>query len=139
MVVFVFALGTVLLLAEIGLSSSAIRAWGPRRYEDGSFTAHGGAESLLFQTALDQGEVGVANYFWIQAGTSPYERYVTDTLVIRYYVDGEANASLVFTPAMAAASSVGRAGASYYAANATAPVAAATNTQHASSGRARRP
>lgn len=41
--------------------------------------------------------------------------------VVRYYIDDEPNASLVFTPAMAAASSVGREGAVYYATNATDP------------------
>ena len=30
-----------------------------------------------------------------QAGTTPLDRYLTDTLVIRYFIDGEQNASIV--------------------------------------------
>ena len=84
-------LGLVLLgLVLEPAAAGPIRAWGPRQYHDSSFTANGAAESPLFNFTLDgEDEVGVANYFWLQAGTSPTERYITDTLVVRYYVDGD--------------------------------------------------
>ena len=58
-------------------------------------------------------------YNWIETGNSPLDRYVGDNLIVRYYVDEETEASLAFTPAMAAGSTVGLEGAEYYARNAS--------------------
>eukprot|EP01052_Picozoa_sp_SAG31_P020546 SAG31_NODE_1549_length_7913_cov_8.822882_6_plen_154_part_00 len=44
-------------------------------------------------------------------------RYHCDTMIIRYYVDNETNASLAFTPSMAAGSGVGLEPLAYYSAD----------------------
>ena len=67
-------------------------------------------------------EAGLVTYFWIESGGgSPLVRYVGDNLIIRYYIDGEAEASIAFTPSMAAGSGVGLEGADYYNVNQSHP------------------
>jgi hypothetical protein len=63
-----FVLGLLLLPTSLAL----IRGWGPRSFDGGKFTGSK-SESLLFEHASSSGDVGLANYFWIQSGTSPFE------------------------------------------------------------------
>ena len=50
---------------------------------------------------------GLLTYMWIESGNFYADRYIGDNLIMRYYVDGEAHASLEFTPSMMAGSGIG--------------------------------
>ena len=66
------------------------------------------AETVIIEHSLADGsEVGITTHFWLEAGRGPIGRYRTDTMILRVYVDNETNASLTFTPSMAAGSGVG--------------------------------
>jgi len=53
-------------------------------------------EKWIFEHFVAPGDIGVLTHFWTTYGTS-----VDDGVIIRYYIDGETNASIVFTPSMA--------------------------------------
>ena len=75
-------------------------------------------ETLVVQHNIsDNVSVGLTTHFWVEAGRGPTGRYLCDTMIIRYYVDGESRASLAFTPSMAAGSGVGLESQAYYAAD----------------------
>ena len=75
-------------------------------------------ETLVVQHNIsDNVSVGLTTHFWVEAGRGPTGRYLCDTMIIRYYVDGESTASLAFTPSMAAGSGVGLESQDYYAAD----------------------
>ena len=75
-------------------------------------------ETLVVEHNLDGNtSVGLTTHFWVEAGRGPEGRYLCDTMIVRYYVDGETTASLAFTPSMAAGSGVGFEGQAYYAAD----------------------
>ena len=96
----------------VAASGPALRTannWGVSGIPDGdkhwAFSDKG--ESLIIQHNLtdpDHLSVGLMTNFWLEAGRGGKGRYICDTLIIRVYVDGEVNASLAFTPAMAAGS-----------------------------------
>ena len=82
----------------------------------------GVAEGTIFSHRLRGGaddDVGLLTYAWIETGNSALDRYVGDNLILRYYVDDEAEAAIVFTPALGAGSAVGLESAAYYATNAS--------------------
>ena len=54
-------------------------------------------EQYIFSWVLAEGDVGVMTHFWIT-----YQSSADDGTVIRYYVDGESEASIQFTPSLAA-------------------------------------
>jgi len=56
----------------------------------------GTVESAIFQWVVAPGDVGVMTHFWITQGNPS-----GDQTLIRYYVDGELNASIAFEPSMA--------------------------------------
>ena len=61
--------------------------------------------------------VGMTTYFWIEAGRGGKGRHFTDTSILRYYVDGEPEASIAGSVSMLAGSGVGLENASYYTLN----------------------
>jgi len=62
-------------------------------YSDGAIYT---TESIVFQWFVAPGDVGVMTHFW-----TTYFRNEDDGVVIRYYIDGETEASLQFTPSLA--------------------------------------
>eukprot|EP01052_Picozoa_sp_SAG31_P026674 SAG31_NODE_2435_length_5703_cov_2.125446_2_plen_235_part_00 len=54
------------------------------------------------------------NHFWSAGGKGPIGTYIADRQVVRYYVDGEAAASIAFEPAMACGSGIGYERLGYY-------------------------
>ena len=96
------------------------RNWGVQRLPGGNkhWAVSDERETLIIaQNLSDPAFVGLTTHFWFEGGRGPMGRYLTDTMIIRYYVDGEANASLTFTPAMAAGSGVGLESLEYYSAD----------------------
>jgi hypothetical protein len=69
-------------------------------------------EQTIFEHSVPKGTVGVMTHFWITgmeqghssdpAATSWFNSNGTDNIIVRYYIDGEANASIGFKPPMAA-------------------------------------
>jgi len=53
-------------------------------------------EQWVFQWFVAPGDTGVMTHFWVTYGTS-----VDDGVVVRYYIDGEDEASIQFTPSLA--------------------------------------
>ena len=53
-------------------------------------------EQFVFGQVVAPGDVGVLTHFWIT-----YASKVDDGVLVRYYVDGETEASIAFTPSMA--------------------------------------
>jgi len=53
-------------------------------------------ETWMFAHIVPDGHIGVMNHFWIT-----YDRSVDNGTIIRYYVDGETEASIQFTPSLA--------------------------------------
>ena len=56
------------------------------------------------------------NHFWSAGGKGALGQYVADRQLVRYYIDGEATASIAFEPAMASGSGIGWEGPADYAA-----------------------
>ena len=53
-------------------------------------------ETQIFAHNVSQpNAVGMATYFWMEAGRGGKGRHFTDTSILRYYVDGEETASVV--------------------------------------------
>ena len=76
-------------------------------------------ELALFNHTI-QTPAGIAhgaylNHFWSAGGKGAVGMYIADTQIVRYYIDGEATASIEFTPSMAAGSGIGFEGLDYYA------------------------
>jgi hypothetical protein len=75
-----------------------------------SASVFNGTEQTIFQHTVPSGTVGVMTHFWItgmeQAAShqaSPvFYSNGTDNITVRYYIDGEASASIEFKPPMAA-------------------------------------
>ena len=44
---------------------------------------------------------GYLNHFWSAGGKGPVGTYIADRQLVRYYIDGEAEPSIQFEPAMA--------------------------------------
>ena len=44
---------------------------------------------------------GYLNHFWSAGGKGPVGTYIADRQLVRYYIDGEAEPSIEFEPAMA--------------------------------------
>ena len=117
--VSVACLWRLLLLALLVTPSVGhIRSWGPRGHVSAHSQrgSHAGKaysvaqnETTAFSHALGDGvTAGMVTYFWLTSGPTDFlGRYVTDNLIVRYYIDDEPEASLVFTPAMMAGSGVG--------------------------------
>lgn len=74
-------------LADGGISGNAR----PRTYHAGP------VESTVFFHTINAGHTGVMNHFW-----STCDPRCESDLMVRYYIDGEENASIAFHPAMAA-------------------------------------
>jgi len=53
-------------------------------------------EKWIFEHFLAPGDIGVLTHFWLTYGSN-----VDPGTIIRYYIDGEQNASIVFEPSMA--------------------------------------
>jgi hypothetical protein len=88
-------------------------------------------ETSIFRHTLTPGsEVGMLTYSWFETGNSAADRYVGDNMVLRYYVDDEPNASIVFTPALGAGSGVGLESAAYYTRNASSGKACGPRPPH---------
>jgi len=62
-------------------------------YSAGQITTN---EKAIFQHFVAQGDVGVLTHFWITYATN-----VDKGVMIRYYIDGEKEASIQFTPSLA--------------------------------------
>ena len=105
-------LWVALLLSLAPPAAGRVRSWGPRGHvRHPQPGAHAGKsyaiaenETTGFEHTLAPGSHGgMVTYFWMVGGPiDALGRYITDTLIVRYYIDGEAEASLVFTPAMMA-------------------------------------
>ena len=131
--VSVACLWRLLLLALLVTPSVGhIRSWGPRGHVSAHSQrgSHAGKaysvaqnETTAFSHALGDGvTAGMVTYFWLTSGPTDFlGRYVTDNLIVRYYIDDEPEASLVFTPAMMAGSGVGLEHLSYYRVNSSDP------------------
>ena len=131
--VSVACLWRLLLLALLVTPSAGhIRSWGPRGHVSAHSQrgSHAGKaysvaqnETTAFSHALGDGvTAGMVTYFWLTSGPTDFlGRYVTDNLIVRYYIDDEPEASLVFTPAMMAGSGVGLEHLSYYRVNSSDP------------------
>jgi hypothetical protein len=80
-------------LCRCDAPSSALRTFGTG-LSNGAITTQ---EQFIFSWVLAPGDVGVMTHFWITYTTA------TDPgTIIRYYIDGETEASIQFTPSLAA-------------------------------------
>ena len=116
------AVATALAALQLATTGTgAIRPFGYRSYQ-GELPNRGinATERTIFMHSLaSASDVGMLTYSWIETGNSALDRYIGDNLLLRYYVDGETDAVVVFTPAMGAGSSVGLESAEYYGRNAS--------------------
>jgi len=78
-------------LCRCDAPSNAITTFG-FGYSDGAIYT---TETTVFHWFVAPGDVGVMTHFW-----TTYFRTEDDGVIIRYYVDGETDASLVFTPSL---------------------------------------
>eukprot|EP01043_Picozoa_sp_COSAG02_P017101 COSAG02_NODE_768_length_17375_cov_52.865015_17_plen_324_part_00 len=108
-------------MAAVVSSSLAMRPFGYRSFvEEQPGRNINISETTLFSHHITAAaNVGMLTYSWIETGNSASDRYVGDNLIMRYYVDDESEAAIVFTPALGAGSSVGLESAEYYAKNAS--------------------
>eukprot|EP01052_Picozoa_sp_SAG31_P024062 SAG31_NODE_2023_length_6645_cov_15.211121_2_plen_434_part_00 len=124
----------LLLLATAAVAVEAgVQPFGYRSFTEETPGRHiNVTESTIFSHQLreDSGDVGMLTYAWIETGNSALDRYVGDNLILRYYVDEEAEAAIVFTPAMGAGSSVGLESADYYGRNASSGAPCSPRPQH---------
>lgn len=65
-------------------------------------------------TAAGREHGAYLNHFWSAGGKGAAGQYTADRQIIRYYIDGEAEPSIEFEPAMAAGSGIGWEGLDYY-------------------------
>jgi hypothetical protein len=100
--------------------SWAVKNWGIKKLPGGKqhWTMTDKAETdIIYHSLADSSDVGITTFFWVEAGRGPTCRYHCDTMIIRVFVDNETDASLTFTPSMAAGSGVGLETLSYYGAD----------------------
>lgn len=111
----------LIVIAAAARSSCAVRPFGYRSFvEEQPGRNINVTETTLFHHRITgTSDVGMLTYAWIETGDSAIDRYIGDNLIMRYYVDDESEAAIVFTPALGAGSSVGLESAEYYAQNAS--------------------